>query len=146
MYNSKIIITFCLLFISFQIFSQKIGGVLSKEEMYKEYDYLTDLMQNANPHLQIYKKVMNLDIISEMKELRQDIDTINSLSSYYILLNRVLVLIPEIHTRLLRYKDLLSVAEAFIRKGHACNAQEIIFHIQSIVKKFNNCRKCPHKV
>lgn len=49
-------------------------------------------------------------------------------------------------SKILRYKDLLSVAEAFIRKGHACNAQEIIFHIQSIVKKFNNCRKCPHKV
>lgn len=106
MCKPKVIITFCLLFISFQIFSQQIEGVLSKEEMYKEYDYLTDLMQNANPHLQIYKKVMNLDIISEMKELRQNIDTINSLSSYYILLNRVLDLIPEIHTRLLRYKDL----------------------------------------
>jgi hypothetical protein len=48
-------------------------------------------------------------------------------------------------SKILRYKDLLSVAEAFVRKGHICQAQEILFKVQYFINKFNNCRKCPHK-
>lgn len=48
--------------------------------------------------------------------------------------------------KILRYKNLLEVAEAFIRKGHKCEAQDIIFKIQDFLKKYNNCKKCPHKV
>lgn len=106
MNKSNFLIFLCLFTFTSRVFSQKIEGVLSKEEMYKEFDYLTYLMQNANPHLKVYKKVMNLDVISEMKEMRKNIDTINSLFSYYVLLKRSFNLIPEIHTRLLRNKDL----------------------------------------
>lgn len=48
--------------------------------------------------------------------------------------------------KILRYKNLIDIAEAFIRKGHKCEAQDIIYKIQDFIKKFNNCRKCPHKV
>lgn len=48
--------------------------------------------------------------------------------------------------RILRYKNLISIAEAFIRKGHKCEAQDIIYKVQDFIKKFNSCRKCPHKV
>lgn len=49
-------------------------------------------------------------------------------------------------SKILRYQDLISVAEAFLRKGHICEAQDILFKVQKFINKFNNCRKCPHKV
>lgn len=48
--------------------------------------------------------------------------------------------------KILRYQDLIRIAEAFIRKGHKCEAQDIIYKIQDFIKKFKNCKKCPHKV
>lgn len=47
-------------------------------------------------------------------------------------------------SKILRYKNLIEVAEAFIRKGMKCEAQEILNKVQLFLKKFNNCRKCPH--
>ena len=52
----------------------------------------------------------------------------------------------ERDSKALRYVDLISIAEAFIRKGYKCEAQDILFKIQDFVNKYNNCRKCPHKV
>jgi hypothetical protein len=49
-------------------------------------------------------------------------------------------------SKILRYKNLIQVAEAFVRKGYKCEAQDIIFKIQDYVKKFKNCKRCPHKV
>lgn len=49
-------------------------------------------------------------------------------------------------SRILRYQDLISVAEAFIRKGYKCEAQDIIFKIQKFINKHKDCRRCPHKV
>lgn len=49
-------------------------------------------------------------------------------------------------TKILRYKNLISVAEAFIRRGHKCESQKLIFKIQDFLKKFKNCKKCPHRV
>ena len=49
-------------------------------------------------------------------------------------------------SRILRYKNLLNVAEAFVRKGHKCEAQNILFKVQNFIKKFKNCKRCPHKV
>lgn len=48
-------------------------------------------------------------------------------------------------SRIMRYYDLIAVAEAFIRKGHRCEAQDIIFKIQDFLKH-KNCKRCPHKV
>lgn len=45
---------------------------------------------------------------------------------------------------ILRYKNLIRVAEAFVRKGFKCEAQDIIMKVQKFLKNFNNCRKCPH--
>lgn len=49
-------------------------------------------------------------------------------------------------SKVLRYKNLIQVAEAFVRQGYICEAQDLIFKIQDYVKKFKTCRKCPHKV
>lgn len=48
--------------------------------------------------------------------------------------------------KILRYQNLIKIAEAFLRKGYSCESQDIIFKIQDFLKKFNKCRRCPHKV
>lgn len=48
--------------------------------------------------------------------------------------------------KILRYFDLIKVAEAFVREGNLCEAQNILFKIQKFVEKFKTCKKCPHKV
>lgn len=48
-------------------------------------------------------------------------------------------------SRINRYYDLINVAEAMIRKGYKCEAQDIVFKIQDFLKR-KNCKKCPHKV
>ena len=48
--------------------------------------------------------------------------------------------------KILRYNNLLKVAESLVRRGYKSDAQDIIFKIQDFLKKFKNCKKCPHKV
>ena len=49
-------------------------------------------------------------------------------------------------SRILRYKDLIKVADAFVRRNFNAEAQDIIFKIQRFVKNYHkNCKKCPHK-
>lgn len=48
--------------------------------------------------------------------------------------------------KILRYKNLIEVAEAFVRRGYKCEAQDIIYKIHDYVKKFKKCKKCPHKL
>ena len=50
---------------------------------------------------------------------------------------------PEIE-KLLRYQNLIRVAESLVRQGYKCEAQEIIFKIHDFLKKYKNCKKCPH--
>lgn len=47
--------------------------------------------------------------------------------------------------KILRYYNLISVAEALLRKGYNCESQDIIFKIQKFLKS-KNCKRCPHKV
>lgn len=49
-------------------------------------------------------------------------------------------------SKIMRYKNLIEVAEAFLRRGFKCEAQDILFKVQNYLKKFNNCKRCPHKV
>ena len=48
--------------------------------------------------------------------------------------------------KVLRYKDLIHIAEAFIRKGFISDANKIINNIVDFINQEKNCKKCPHKV
>lgn len=47
-------------------------------------------------------------------------------------------------SKVLRYKNLIEVAEAFVRKGLKREAQNIIFKIQDYAKDQKNCKGCRH--
>jgi len=95
-----------ILFLSFvNIYSQSYEQVLSKAEMYSDFDSLKTIINNANPHLEIYKNLLGVDVLQKIKKLRQGIDTVNSLASYYALVAKALRTIPEGHTRILKYRE-----------------------------------------
>lgn len=48
--------------------------------------------------------------------------------------------------KILRYRDLISVADAFIRKGFISDANKIVNNIIEFIDKSKNCKRCPHKV
>ena len=48
--------------------------------------------------------------------------------------------------KVLRYKDLIHIAEAFIKKGFISDANKIINNIVDFINQEKNCKKCPHKV
>lgn len=98
------------IFLSNNLFSQKIDGIITKEEMYKEFDYLADLLKEANPHFPIYKKVMKFDIEKYRKTFRKNIDTITNFNSYYNLIYKYLSLVPELHTRFFSFYEIKDTA------------------------------------
>ena len=128
--------TILLLFVSIIVFtntllSQKLESVISKTEMYEDFDSLLSIVSNANPHLEIYKKTIGIDVINEMRKRRVYIDTISSLTSYYIHVALTLRLIPENHTRLLKGRDVERVGSWY--KEHYPNYFES--------STFNNYKK-----
>ena len=48
--------------------------------------------------------------------------------------------------KILRYRDLISVADAFMRKGFISDANKIVNNIIGFIDKSKNCKRCPHKV
>ena len=106
MKNTILIILLSFITYSNCAYSQKLDSVISKEKMYADFDSLISTVSNANPHLEIYKKTIGIDVIKEMKKRRACIDTINSLTSYYIHLAITLRMIPEGHVRLLKSREI----------------------------------------
>lgn len=46
--------------------------------------------------------------------------------------------------KVLRYKNLIEVANAAVRKGDKCTAQGVLDNVQKYLSSFKKCRKCPH--
>ncbi len=93
-------------FVQFSFAQEKTYGGYTKEQLYADFDSLMSIIEQANPHLPIYKKLMNTDVIDNMKKKKTGIENINSLSDYWYLLNLTLGLLPEAHTRWLTLNDL----------------------------------------
>lgn len=74
---------------------------LTKAQMYEDFDSLLSVIEYNNPHLGIYKKAMHFDVIEKIKELRPEIENIQNLAGYYMLLRLGFNLIPEIHANVL---------------------------------------------
>jgi len=110
--NIKTGITFIFLVFSISISIDFAGQnknkelFLSKQKMYAEMDSLISIIENSNPHLNIYKEVMNLDVIEEIKKQREKIKDVKVLDDYYKLINNSLKIIPEIHCRLIESREL----------------------------------------
>ena len=75
---------------------------LSKQEMYAEMDSLISIIEKANPHLEIYKKAMNFDVIEELKKQREKIKDVKNIYDFYNLIDYSISIIPEVHSRFIR--------------------------------------------
>ena len=110
MKNKLLSFLFLLTFIysSHNLSSQTSNNSLSKEEMYSDFDFFLNLINQSNPHLPIYKGLMHYDVIKEMKKNRKLIKSTHNIGEFYSLLRNTITLLPENHSRFLTHKDVLS--------------------------------------
>jgi len=112
----KFFLTLIVLSSCINIYSQSYDQVISKSEMYSDFDSLIYVIENANPHLGIYKNLLGVDVLDNIKNMKSRIDTVNSLASYYVIVALALRTIPEGHTRMLKYREITKGAEWYINK------------------------------
>jgi hypothetical protein len=78
---------------------------LTKDEMRTDFDYLVNIIREVNPQLEVIRQVTGKDILSEIKYLRTEIDTITTFSSFYKLLKRVLHFTQDKHNDFMYYSN-----------------------------------------
>lgn len=113
---------------------------LTKAQMYEDFDSLVSIIEYNNPHLGIYKKAMDFDVIENIKQQRPKIEDIKDIAGYFILTLQCFNLIPEIHAKTLvlgekaikEYADSALSNPVVIRSG---DLQHTIDIYNSIVKK-----------
>src|SRR3989339_743454 len=74
--------------------------ILSKKQMYQDFDSLYAIIKLCNPQLEIRKQVTGIDILFELTKLREGIDTINYTDNFIILLYRAMKLTQDEHCNL----------------------------------------------
>jgi hypothetical protein len=76
--------------------------MLTKEQMYEDFDQLVTIIENCNVQWPIRKEVTGYDVPAEIRKLRSNIDTmmpIHSLNEFNDLLNTILDYVMDAHTR-----------------------------------------------
>ena len=74
--------------ISLVTFSQE--RVLSKEEMYKDFDVLRDKISRINPYLGLKKELLNYSILDTIDSFRSEIEACNKSRDFYLLTTKVM--------------------------------------------------------
>ncbi|MDR2835661.1 MAG: hypothetical protein LBV69_05610 [Bacteroidales bacterium] len=95
--RKKIVIFLLLIVYVFEIHAQEI--TLTKKQMYQDFDELIEILQDCNAQLPIRKAVTGIDLLSRVKVLRANIDTITSTNIFLKHLDNVLDLMLDIHAR-----------------------------------------------
>lgn len=94
-----ILIVFLLSIVDIDLCAQ--NSELTKAQMYEDFDSLISVIEYNNPHLGIYKRVMDFDVVENIKELRSEIENIKDITGYFLLISRCANLIPEAHAQIL---------------------------------------------
>jgi hypothetical protein len=81
MKNTLFLITI-LLFLNNELFSQP--KMLTKAQMYEDFDEFVTIIQDCNPQLSLRKIVTGVDQMEKIKSLRSGIDTTTSILSFFI--------------------------------------------------------------
>jgi hypothetical protein len=64
--------------------------ILSKQQMYADFDTLYNILSTTNPHDFVRKKVNGYAMLDSIKALRKEIGDIATTESFYWLINRAL--------------------------------------------------------
>lgn len=91
-------------FLQFTSYNQQTLS-FSKKQMYDDYDSLIQSVIAISPHIPIKKDLWNYDAIRQMKDLRKNIDTIQSDYSFSLLIDMALNCAQDLHTNMLDYPD-----------------------------------------
>lgn len=90
--------SYILLVLSFLINEFTIQAqILSKAQMYEDYDQLINIFEKCNPQIPIRRALTNVDQIEILKNFRKNIDTITNINSFYKLLNTSLYYMFDEH-------------------------------------------------
>lgn len=73
---------------------------LSKEQMFQDFDSLYNVIKSCNPQLEVRKLITGIDILSELRNLRKEIDTIKKSDNFILLLYRALRLTQDEHCQI----------------------------------------------
>lgn len=96
------IFAFILLILTFnQIKASEDDSTLTKTQMYKDYLYLIQIMEQINPQIEVRKIVEKNDIVSVLKNHKSKIDGINNKLEFYSFINQSLSLCNDGHTNIL---------------------------------------------
>lgn len=72
--------------------------VLTKEQMYADYDSLIASIKQNSPHIRVREKECNMDYTKIFSEFRKEIEKYNSLEQFAILISRTLTICQDGHT------------------------------------------------
>jgi Peptidase family S41 len=72
--------------------------VLSKQQLYDDFDTLYQMLSTVNPHDYVRKTVNGYAMLDSIKSLRSKIENIHSAEDFYWLVNRALTLCQDGHT------------------------------------------------
>lgn len=90
-------IMFLIICASLNTFAQE--PILTKKQMYKDFDQLVKIIEDCNVQLPVRKAVTGFDNFAAIKSLRKNIDTITCSDAFNRLLNRAIDLVIDVHTR-----------------------------------------------
>jgi hypothetical protein len=92
------IIVFIFLSFLFKTSFGQTNIILTKSQMLEDYDFLLNKIEQISPHLEPKKELWNYDILQQIKNRRQEIDTITSYNSFWFLVSRALQTCQDGHT------------------------------------------------
>ena len=109
---------------------------LSKAQMYQDFDSLYNIFKFCNPQIVVRKQITGIDILSELKALRNEIDIIKNPEDFIILLYRALRLSYDPHcqigTSIWYYRNSIYKKEA---KKYSNNFFACTFHYRDIINR-----------
>ena len=95
----KIILIILTITIITNVFAQKQDELptLTKQQMLEDFNYLYEVIKDANPQLTFRKKVTGVDILENIKSLYSELDTITQFEYFYLLVEKALNLCHDMH-------------------------------------------------
>lgn len=96
-----------ILFLTSNIIFSHSQTLVSKAEMYEDYDFMVNCIKESNPHLELFDSLMSHSIVEKLIENRRGLDTITDELNFFLLLQKSIGLIPEVHAKFI-YPDKLN--------------------------------------
>ena len=102
--KNKILTILILITFTNIIFSQKINNSnfkypeITKEQMYSDFDEFVKILENCAVQLPVKKQVTGFDNLTEIKNLRKNIDTVSNTKYFYYILYDAIRLMKDYNT------------------------------------------------